>query len=93
MEIINVALQVKPGQQAAYEAFIAELVTNSAAEAGNVSYAHFKQLGSNDKYAIIEHWRDQAAIDAHNVTPHFQVFLDHINEYIVGEPDILRMSI
>lgn len=43
MKVINVELTVKPGEQAAYEAFINKLVTGSRSEAGNLSYNHFKK--------------------------------------------------
>lgn len=91
MKIINVALVVKPELKADYEAFIAELVAGSAKEAGNVSYAHFKKLGSDNEYEIIEHWRDQAAVEFHNETPHFQKFLAQVNDYLVKAPEIERL--
>lgn len=42
MKIINVALHVKPELKKEYEDFIHELVINSAQEAGNEFYGHFK---------------------------------------------------
>ncbi len=49
MKVINVELTVKPGEQAAYEAFINKLVTGSRSEAGNLSYNHFKKIGQRDR--------------------------------------------
>ena len=92
MKIINVALHVKPELTTQYEAFIHELVVNSSQEPGNSFYGHFKQLGHDHDYEIIEHWQDQAAVDFHNKTPHFQNFLAHINEYLITEPEITRMD-
>lgn len=46
MKVINVELSVKPGMQKDYKAFIDELVQGSRAEAGNVSYDHFKKLAA-----------------------------------------------
>lgn len=43
MKVINVELTVKPGKQKEYEAFIDKLVQGSRAEAGNISYNHFKK--------------------------------------------------
>lgn len=45
MKVINVELTVKPGKQKEYEAFIDKLVQGSRAEAGNISYNHFKKSG------------------------------------------------
>lgn len=92
MKVINVKLAVKPGQQAAYEVFVAQLVEGSRTEAGNVSYDHFKKLDSDTDYEIIEHWRDGAAVDMHNETPHFKAFLAGIGEYVTADPIIYRMT-
>lgn len=92
MKVINVALTVKPGQQAGYEAFIDKLVTGSRAEAGNISYDHFKKLGSENDYEIIEHWQDENAVAFHNETPHFQAFLSGVGDYLSADPVIIRMD-
>ncbi|MFT8457754.1 MAG: putative quinol monooxygenase [Liquorilactobacillus ghanensis] len=91
MKVINVSLVVKPQLKAEYEEFIADLVRNSAQETGNLYYGHFKKLDSDNEYEIIEHWRDQAAVEAHNATPHFQKFLAGVNDYLVKEPEITRL--
>ena len=92
MKIINVALHVKPELKKEYEDFIHELVINSAPEAGNEFYGHFKKLDSDNDYEIIEHWKDQEAVDFHNDTPHFQKFLAHVSDYLTSEPEITRMD-
>ena len=92
MKVINVSLSVKPGKEADYEKFIDELVQGSLAEAGNLDYGHFKKLGTDDEYEIIEHWKDAAAVESHNGTKHFQNFLDHIGEYVSKDPEIIRMD-
>ncbi|MCH4170839.1 MAG: antibiotic biosynthesis monooxygenase [Lactobacillus sp.] len=92
MKIINVNLKVKPGMQSEYEQFIKDLVEGSLAEAGNVYYGHFRKVDSFDEYEIIEQWQDQAAVDFHNETPHFQKFLAHIGDYLVKDPQIFRMD-
>lgn len=92
MKVINVELAVKPGQQAQYEAFIDKLVAGSRAEAGNVSYNHFKKLGSDTDYEIIEHWQDADAVASHNETPHFQVFLSGVGTFLTADPVIIRMD-
>ncbi|KRL67242.1 hypothetical protein FC27_GL002090 [Companilactobacillus versmoldensis DSM 14857 = KCTC 3814] len=56
MKVINVSLTVKPDLESEYEAFIDKLVQGSRAESGNLSYGHYKKLGSENEYEIIEHW-------------------------------------
>ena len=92
MKVINVELTVKPGQQEAYEAFIAKLVAGSRSEAGNVSYDHFKKVDQANAYEIIEHWQDTDAVAFHNETPHFQAFLKGVGDYLQEPPVIIRMD-
>lgn len=92
MKIINVALHVKPEMKPQYEAFVNKLVVCSSKETGNEFYGHFKSLINDNDYEIIEHWKDQAAVESHNETPHFQNFLDHINDYLTSAPKITRMD-
>ncbi|GAX01287.1 putative quinol monooxygenase [Secundilactobacillus silagei] len=92
MKVINVKLVVKPGEQDRYEAFIDKLVQGSRAEAGNVSYDHFKKIGSETDYEIIEHWQDGAAVDFHNETPHFKAFLAGVGDFLTEDPVITRMT-
>ncbi|WP_300562876.1 putative quinol monooxygenase [Companilactobacillus sp.] len=92
MKVINVSLTVQPGKQADYEAFVAKLVAGSLAEAGNLDYGHFKKIGSDNEYEIVEHWKDADAVESHNNTPHFQEFLNHIGDYVTKDPEIIRMD-
>ncbi|WP_282801654.1 putative quinol monooxygenase [Secundilactobacillus kimchicus] len=92
MKVINVDLAVKPGQQESYEAFIDQLVQGSRSEPGNISYNHFKKLGSDTDYEIIEHWQDDDAVAFHNNTSHFQTFLNGVSDFLTTDPVIIRMD-
>ena len=48
-----------------------ELVEKSRTEEGNVFYSINQSVENNCIFAFIECWKDQAAIDFHNATPHF----------------------
>lgn len=48
-----------------------ELVEKSRAEEGNVFYSINQSVDNKCVFAFIECWKDQAAIDIHNATPHF----------------------
>ncbi len=47
------------------------LVEKSRAEEGNVFYSINRSVNEDRVFAFIECWKDQAAIDFHNATPHF----------------------
>ncbi len=68
------------------------LIAPTRAEADNVTYALHQ--GSQDPavFIFIEHWTDQAALDAHLGTPHLQAALPKIPELLDGELVITTLN-
>ena len=62
---------VKEENIAAYEALARELAEKSQAEEGCLSYTLNRSLSDPRVHAMLEVWKDQAAIDAHNASEHF----------------------
>ncbi|MDR2563431.1 MAG: antibiotic biosynthesis monooxygenase [Prevotellaceae bacterium] len=50
------------------------LIINSRAEEGCLSYSLYQSASEANCFFFFEEWKDQAAIDAHFATPHFQSF-------------------
>jgi quinol monooxygenase YgiN len=65
-----------------------DLVGASRSEAGNVSYDFYADLADPAKFTFIEVWRDQAAIDLHNASPHFRSFVERAGPFFAGSLDI-----
>lgn len=63
---------VKEGEVEHFKEIAKELVEKSAAEEGNVHYSLNQDINNPRMLAFIEFWKDQAALDAHNATEHFQ---------------------
>lgn len=61
-----------------------ELVEKSRQEAGCISYGLFEDLKNPMELAILEEWKDQAAIDFHNATEHFTTLVPEMSKYRVG---------
>ncbi|MDN7012847.1 antibiotic biosynthesis monooxygenase [Methanoculleus sp. FWC-SCC3] len=64
------------------------LVDSSRKEEGNVSYNFYADAADPAKFTFIEVWKDQAAIDYHNKTPHFQGFVAKADPLFAGPLDI-----
>ena len=62
---------VKEGCNADFEKLAAKLIEGSRKEEGNIFYTLNRRLDDPQEYCFIECWKDQAAIDAHNASPHF----------------------
>ena len=76
---------VKQDKVETFKATAKELVVKSAAEAGNVSYSLNVSTADPRQFAIIECWKDQAAIDFHNNTEHFTGILPKLAEMCEGD--------
>lgn len=62
------------GENGAARAFAEEMVCAGVvdairAEDGNLRYAYFFPMDDPETVLLIDQWRDQAAIDAHHVSP------------------------
>ncbi len=55
-----------------YHEMAKELVEKSRAEEGNVHYYSVQDRQDPRVHMFVEIWKDQAAIDKHNATEHFQ---------------------
>jgi len=64
------------------------LIDSSRKEEGNVSYDFYTDIADPTKFTFIEVWKDQAAIDLHNSTPHFQGFVEKAGPLFAGPLDV-----
>ncbi len=79
---------VKPEKIDEFMKIALNLVDASKGEEGNVSYDLYADLADPTKFTFIEIWRDRAAIDAHNGTPHFKAFGERVGSLFAGPLDI-----
>ena len=62
---------VRDGCRTEFLRLAERLVAASRAEAGNVSYGLYASADAPERVACLEEWKDEAAVEAHNATPHF----------------------
>ncbi|MFR9523467.1 MAG: putative quinol monooxygenase [Rikenellaceae bacterium] len=68
---VNAFFQVNEGAAEQFLAAVKPLVAGSQAEAGCIAYDLFESTTRPGVYIICETWADDAALAAHNQTPHF----------------------
>ncbi|MBE6477260.1 MAG: antibiotic biosynthesis monooxygenase [Propionibacteriaceae bacterium] len=85
---IIATMSVKAENSEDFKAIAKELVAKSAAEEGNISYSLNVSQNDPSCFAIVEFWKDQAAIDFHNATEHFTTLLPKLAELCDGEVGI-----
>ena len=82
-------LKVAEGKGSGLEAAFRELIAQvKANEPGNKMYSLFKSKSEPNTYVVMEIYEDQAAVDAHNSSPHFMAALPKIGPNLGGPPDI-----
>lgn len=62
---------IKDGKESIFLELINPLIKASNAEEGCIEYALQKHTEKANTYCLIEKWKDKAAVDFHNNTPHF----------------------
>ena len=72
---------VKPECVQAFLDATKELIKKSQEEEGNVFYTLNASKTNPNTLTFIECWKDQAAIDFHNQTPHFTTIVPKLAEY------------
>ena len=79
---------VKPSATDEFLELALPLVHASRAETGNVSYDLFRDLKIPSLFTFIECWKDQEAIDLHNVSEHFIEFGEKASPFFSAPLDI-----
>ena len=74
----------KPERKADLLRLVATVAQPSRAEAGCITYNFYEQQPPASEFLFFEEWADQAAIDLHVKTPHFQEFMKQLPELAQG---------
>lgn len=62
---------LKAGKKQEFIESVQDMIKGSRNEPGNISYTLCEDMDSENTVAFLEQWKDSAAIEYHNGTPHF----------------------
>lgn len=88
MILIHAGFQVDPMKEADFLTEVGLLVKASREEAGNLSYQLFKDTEQEQRFMMVEVWKDAAAVDTHNSSLHFTSFAAKAGEFLTAPLDI-----
>ncbi|EJS76798.1 putative quinol monooxygenase [Bacillus cereus] len=88
MIIIHAIFQVNPAKQQSFLEEIQPLLHGSREESGNVSYDLYKDTEKESVYTMVEVWKDEAAVAAHNTSEHFTSFVNKAAQFLTAPLDI-----
>lgn len=77
-------INLTPGSAKAMRPIFEKVIAGSQAEEGCIYYDLHKNIAdtTDTQYVMIEVWKDQEAIDAHNESQHFKTFKQSAGDYI-----------
>lgn len=67
-----------------------ELVVKSNQEEGCIAYEINQNLEDSSVFAMLEQWKDEAAIDAHNNSDHFKAIVPQLSGLCEVEVDLYK---
>ncbi len=79
-KVISAQAFIKPDKVDAFLAAANVVIEQSRAEAGNISYSLYQDPQDKTKFLFFEEWKNQAAVDTHFATEHFQKFGEALND-------------
>jgi quinol monooxygenase YgiN len=82
MIILNVFFSVKENSKENFLRLLDTMVIESNKEDGCLFYELWNDVKRRDQFSLIEHWRDQDALDAHAKTKHWIHFNGTVNDYL-----------
>jgi quinol monooxygenase YgiN len=90
MTTIIATLQVKPGQEKAFEEAVRPLVAHvKANEPGTRTYVFHRATSDPTRFAFYEVYADQAAVAAHSGSEPMQKFFGAVGGMLAGRPEIV----
>ena len=84
-------ITAKPEYAAELEKELLILVEKSNQEAGCVGYVLHKDLSDSNNFIMYENWQNEAAVELHNNSEHFQKFVK-LAEYMLSNLQVVKAS-
>ncbi len=85
MKILHVYLRIKPDKIADFKELALYNAANSVEEPGCARFEVLQQEDDEERFMLIEHYVDDAAVEAHRQTPHFARWAATIPDLQQGE--------
>lgn len=88
MIVLHARMPIRPEMRDTFLGAIGGLVEASNAEPGVISYECFESMKTPNTFIFVEEYTDQAAVDAHMASEHFQAAAGGLPDMLAGAPDL-----
>ncbi|OAT26812.1 hypothetical protein M976_02586 [Buttiauxella ferragutiae ATCC 51602] len=89
---IIAVLKAKTGQREQLKSALQALISPTRKEEGCLDYALFQLEDTPDVFYMRESWKGQEALDAHIALPHFQAFVQQMDELLAEPLQLVRLN-
>lgn len=89
---IVATFRVRPDAVEAFRALAGELVEASRAEDGNLAYDLCVARYDSASFVVLETWRNDTAIEAHNASAHFTTLVPRMVGLCAEPPSVVQYT-
>lgn len=90
MLVVHAVLPIKPESRETFLQAVPQLIEASRAEEGVLEYGLHESIESPGTFVMVERYADQAALDAHFASEHFQAAAGALGQWLAGPPQITK---
>lgn len=92
MKIVNASFFIKKDKKDKFIAVLMPLIDSSRLEHGCLSYNLFESFEEPGHFIMVEHWKNQEAINEHNKNPLLIKLLKNIPSFSYKQPSVTVSS-
>lgn len=93
MIVQHATIPIDPEEREAAIETLTELGEASRAEPGVVEYRVVADIDDENTVRVIEQYEDDAAVDAHMTSDHFEAFQGELPAFAGGEVELVRFDV
>lgn len=88
MIVLHARIPIRPDMRDTFLGAVSGLVEASNAEPGVISYECFESAKTENSFIFVEEYTDQAALDSHMASEHFQAAAGGLGDMVSGPPEL-----
>ncbi len=93
MIVVTAKMKVKSGLKDEFIGKAQDLITNTRAEDGCLSYSLYSDTDDPNNLVMLEFWKDLESLDLHMESEHFIRFGKVLNDYLASEIGIEKFHV
>ncbi|MFC7176151.1 putative quinol monooxygenase [Halosegnis marinus] len=93
MIVQHATIPIDPESRDAAVEALTELGEASRAEEGVVEYRVTTDIDDENTVRIVEQYEDDAAVDAHMTSDHFEAFQEELPAFVGGDVELVRFDV